>query len=309
MDVWNLEQVAALARYGSFARAAEQLRISQPTLSKSVARLEDELRVQLFDRTPSGAVLTPIGALIADRADRILARTRQLAREAELAAGGETGTLRLGISPGWRTYFPADLVLRIADAFPRFQVEVLQSSREDLIARIAAHEIDIAVVGGGPDLAQNNLVVDPILRGQVRALAAPGHPLAQRPTVSARELAEFPCITAFGLIAGARAADVTEESDAAGRFYRTNDYHFLLPIALAGRATLVSSVPLVQDDVASGRLVILKLRRELAYTVVAASSPAARGSPIAQMIIDLARANASEISDRVGAHEAQVIET
>ena len=51
MDIRSLQQVVAVSKYGSFAKAAEALGVSQPNLSKTVARLEDELKLKLFDRT------------------------------------------------------------------------------------------------------------------------------------------------------------------------------------------------------------------------------------------------------------------
>ena len=84
MDIRSLQQVIAVRKHGSFAKAADALGVSQPNLSKSVARLEDQLRLKIFDRTAKGSVLTPIGELIVERADAVIAETRDLARDASL---------------------------------------------------------------------------------------------------------------------------------------------------------------------------------------------------------------------------------
>lgn len=88
MDIRHLRQILAIRDHGSFARAAEALHVAQPALSKSVAKIERELGVTIFTRTSTGSALTPMGEMIADRAERLMAATENLARDAALAAGG-----------------------------------------------------------------------------------------------------------------------------------------------------------------------------------------------------------------------------
>jgi DNA-binding transcriptional LysR family regulator len=73
MDVRHMRQVLAIHRHGSFVKAADEIGVAQPTLSKSISRLEDELGLRLFDRTGSGAKVTPMGALLVARAETIIA--------------------------------------------------------------------------------------------------------------------------------------------------------------------------------------------------------------------------------------------
>src|SRR5476651_112586 len=96
MDVRQLRQVVAISTHGSFVKAAADLGISQPTLSKSISRLEDALGLRLFDRSGSGAALTPVGQFVADHAGRIINDTARLEREIELVNAGQVGEVRLG---------------------------------------------------------------------------------------------------------------------------------------------------------------------------------------------------------------------
>ena len=84
-----MRQVASIARLGSFGKAAQELGISQPTLSKSIARLEDELRFKLFDRTGWRAQLTPMGEFIVERANRVILEARRFERDIDLFGLGE----------------------------------------------------------------------------------------------------------------------------------------------------------------------------------------------------------------------------
>src|SRR4029079_1471047 len=122
MDIRSLRQVVAIRKYGSFAKAADALGVSQPNLSKSVARLEDELQLKLFDRTAKGSKLPPIGELIVERADAVIAETRDLARDAALLAGGETGIVRIGCTTALKMPLLQPLVQRIAHRHPGLRV-------------------------------------------------------------------------------------------------------------------------------------------------------------------------------------------
>src|SRR5277367_1736259 len=75
IDSRQLRHLLAVAREGSFSRAAEALALSQPALSNSIARLEDQLKVQLFERGSYGAVLTPCRRILivhAEQVERVL---------------------------------------------------------------------------------------------------------------------------------------------------------------------------------------------------------------------------------------------
>jgi DNA-binding transcriptional LysR family regulator len=100
MDMRSLLHVVAIRKHGSFSGAAEALGVSQPAPSTSVAGLEDQLQPKLFDRTAKGSTLTPVGELIVERANTVISETRDLARDAALLAGGETGIVRIGCTTG-----------------------------------------------------------------------------------------------------------------------------------------------------------------------------------------------------------------
>src|SRR6478752_6573162 len=113
MDIRHLRQILAIRDHGSFARAAEALNMAQPALSKSVAKLENELRLTIFTRTSTGSALTPMGEMIADRAERVMAATRNLARDAALVAGGDAGAVRIGVGTLLKDALLPRLLLKI----------------------------------------------------------------------------------------------------------------------------------------------------------------------------------------------------
>ncbi len=87
-----IRYAVALGEHGNYARAAEALKITQPSLSRSIASLEAELGVPLFDRGPKGAVPTAFGRVLIDCGDDVMQREAHLRREIALLAGLEQGS-------------------------------------------------------------------------------------------------------------------------------------------------------------------------------------------------------------------------
>ena len=73
VDIRNMRHLLAVREHGSFAKAAQVLQISQPSLSASISRLEDRLKVKLFERSAAGSFITPVGEFVAERASRVIA--------------------------------------------------------------------------------------------------------------------------------------------------------------------------------------------------------------------------------------------
>src|SRR5258705_2375805 len=96
MELYQLRSFAAVAELGHLTRAAEKLHISQPALSAQIKALEDELGVALFDRTPSGMVLTAAGQTLLPEASKVVMAARALSSHAKAFAGEVAGRATVG---------------------------------------------------------------------------------------------------------------------------------------------------------------------------------------------------------------------
>lgn len=161
----RLRAFAAVARRGSFSRAAEDLFITQPAVSKHVASLEDELG-QLFERRRRGAALTPAGELLADhvlRAEAILASGR---RAAEAARDGHMGTLSLAASGIPGTYVLPPLLARFHEDHSTVTIDFQLSTSGGALELVRAHRAELGVIGGlivPPELENETLIEDEIV--------------------------------------------------------------------------------------------------------------------------------------------------
>ena len=295
MDIRSLQQVIAIRKHGSFAKAAEALGVSQPNLSKSVARLEDELKLKLFDRTAKGSNLTPVGELIIDRADEVIAETRDLARDAALLAGSEMGSVRIGGGPALMTPFLAPLMHGLARRHPGLQVHGETAPGKRLLPLLEARELDVVFMGNAPTSSPGDYVVELILEAPSVFVANASHPLAMERDISVARLAEFRC-GGSPSPGSSNTRLLGFESENLGK-YTASHYDLLLPLVLSGDALLLAPIFLVQGYVEAGEMVVLDVRRRIDAKFYFVATRAASFSPIVREVREHARAIGAQLRD------------
>jgi predicted ATPase/DNA-binding transcriptional LysR family regulator len=142
----RLRAFAAVARNGSFSRAADELYVSQPAVSKHVASLEAELGTELVLRRRSGATLTPAGELLADyvlRAEALLANARRA-----VGSGAESGVLSVAASGIPGTYLIPKHLAGFHAQLPDVQIDFRVLTSGEALDLVRAHAVELAVVGG-----------------------------------------------------------------------------------------------------------------------------------------------------------------
>lgn len=151
VEVPHLRYVVAAADHSSFRRAAATLNITQPTLSKRIRELEGKLGVPLFERSPGGAELTPIGEEFVVSARRVLAELEAMETRAKAGKRGDAGRLEIGFYTSLSTGALRDTVLTFANRHPHVDVNIIEGARASLIPLLDRGAIDIVVVLGEPN--------------------------------------------------------------------------------------------------------------------------------------------------------------
>ncbi len=190
IDRYLLRYFLAVVDQGTFSRAASHCRVTQPTLSVGIAKLEQGLGRKLFHRTNRRIELTEAGTGLLVHARAIEAGFAAAERAAENSAPART--LRLGVLATTPRRWIADALAARRGASAGERVEIVEGNERDLRARLARGRIDMALTilreGGERDAGR------PILtEGYALALAA-SHPLAGRERVRVEELADAPMI-------------------------------------------------------------------------------------------------------------------
>ena len=192
MTLVQLRQFLALARAGSFVKAAAQLHLTQPALSRSIRALEDELGQLLFDRVGRRIELTPFGQQARERAQALLDDAQSLRQSGNLAPGEREGRLRLGLGSGPGALLTPALLRRFVADFPRVKVEIFRANTEFLTRMLREREVDALVVDHRSLSPAPDLEVTDIHETPGAFLCRPGHPLARKRSVSFAQLTAYP---------------------------------------------------------------------------------------------------------------------
>lgn len=146
MELRQLKNFVVLAETLNFHRAAERLHMSQPPLTVSIRKLEEEIGTALFDRTPQGVVLTAAGQNALDSARRALHFAQETRRAALAGALGEDGLLRVGfIGSATHAVLPA-LIHRFRSQYPRVNLQLEESVTLSMLKRLESGALDAAVI-------------------------------------------------------------------------------------------------------------------------------------------------------------------
>ena len=143
MDIRVLKYFVQVAKSRNFTRAAEQLYISQPALSKMIKKLEAELGVSLFDVRPSGVNLTDYGQELYRRALPLIAEFDSLTNFVEELQTTPTGKLRVGVTPMIATLFMVDIVTEFSRVWPEIELQIVEDGSIALRRSLLEGELDL----------------------------------------------------------------------------------------------------------------------------------------------------------------------
>jgi len=195
MDLRHLQTFKAIAEEGSFVQAAERLQYAQSTITLQIQQLEEELRVELFDRQRRKIQLTAAGRTLLLHAQQVLNQVEQMQQDLADLAGGESGYLRVGmIEPVARLYL-IDVLRTFRARYPRIRltIEVLSTIRTH--EQLAADQIDLGISTPPPTDTMNGslqagLVFEPLLTEEMVLLLPCEHPLQGQEKISLSDLRE-----------------------------------------------------------------------------------------------------------------------
>ena len=143
MELRDLEYFVVVAEQGNLGRAAEMLGLSQPALSKSVARLEDAMEVKLFRRTAKGMDLTAEGSLLLSRARELRQSLRNVAREVSDVSRGHVGHIKIGVGPTVNDELLLAAIVELVRTEPRITMKVTVSDIDEILPALQNGQIDV----------------------------------------------------------------------------------------------------------------------------------------------------------------------
>jgi DNA-binding transcriptional LysR family regulator len=286
MEMHQVRYFLAVARTLNFTRAAEECNVTQPSLTRAVQKLEDELGGLLFRRERSLTHLTDLGRMMLPP----LQQTYDAAQAAKALARGigkaQVTPLTLGVAYGAESDALSDVLGEVAGSLPGFELTIEAGSSAELIQRGMKGEVDLLIVEA-PDDAPDRLESWSLYQHRYHLVARSNHALADRAEVSLGDLVEESWIDCGG-DGSARLRTAAERAGITASFrHKAGGPSQALQLARAGFGSAVLQKP--AND--GGQLVALSLiEDEFLAPVVLAGIAGRRRSVAADAFVRAARA-------------------
>lgn len=251
ISLGKLRQLLTVARCGSFSRAAEELHISQPALSRSIATIERGYGFQIFNRIGHGVEPTAAGAQVLARAQPLLQSMRVFDSNMGLLAAGKSGVLKIGVPP----LLASQLLAELARGFfgPDGDIELRASIRAApaLLSELKNDEIEFFLFAESQVETGPEIETEAVGKIQPTCVVRAGHPLSGHSALTPSDLREYPWASSV-------------EPPAMGNLlnparFLCDNYHVLREAVLHTDLICISTGVFVAEDIAAGRLQELKV--------------------------------------------------
>ena len=189
----RLQVFHAVARHGSFTRAAEHLFMTQPAVTFQIKQLEEHFNTRLLERGHGRVSLTPAGEIVLAYAERILDMSQELESRISELTDELAGHLVIGTSTTIAAYWMPKLLEPFKRQYPRIVPRVVVGNSALTEARVAARELDIGLIEIVTD--QSNIERRTAARDELLVICQPGHPLSGEASLEAVDLMGYPFIT------------------------------------------------------------------------------------------------------------------
>lgn len=188
MDSRVLKHFLSVTKHHSIGRAAEAVHLTQPALSKSIRRLEQELGVKLFDRTASGTAPTAFGRALIDHAQAVQLEVDRLKERMADLRDGRAGRVTIGAGPGMLEALVSRATARLCTRSPDIHVTVVAGLAEELLPALQAGEIDLVLGPATVAPLEPRLSSTRLFRDEIGIVARRQHPLRRRRGIALRDL-------------------------------------------------------------------------------------------------------------------------
>lgn len=262
MNLNHLRHLICIVDVQSFSKAAETLFLTQSALSRSIQTLEDELGVQLLDRSGRKIIPTAYGEQVLTYARRVLFELGEMNRALSLVKNAERGTLRFGCGAGPAAVLEVPFLTHMVRHHPGVRVQAARGATELLLGALRSELLDVLVVDRRALIVGEDLAIEalPPLRGGFACRA--GHPLAAAGPVSLDRLRAYPVISTP--LSDELARDLVLELGPQAHpdclmNVRSQDIHSLLDVVEASDAVVFTVYAAARTRFDAGRLCELRI--------------------------------------------------
>jgi LysR family hydrogen peroxide-inducible transcriptional activator len=190
VELSQLRYFLTVAARGNFSRAAEELGLSQPALSRAIAKLEEELGQPVFERKPRSVALTDAGSRLRTCAQEVLAIIDKA--KSEITDDGQTGTIRIAAIPTIAPYFLPGVLRAFSKLYPRANVQVIEDVTAGTLRRCDEGDVDLGIVA--LPITTKYLQVEELFEEELLVVLPARHALARKTRITLDDLKPHPFV-------------------------------------------------------------------------------------------------------------------
>lgn len=177
MNPHRLRTFLAVRRHRNYTRAAEEVFLTQPAVSRQVRQLEEELGVRLFEQIGKSLFLTDAGETLAVEAEKLLGAMERTAEAVRSHSSADRGSVRIGASTTPGFYLLPDLLGRFHHRYPKVALHYTVENSLKIEQKIVRNELDVGFVGA--HLSSEELELTPLVEDEIVCFTSPSHRLAK----------------------------------------------------------------------------------------------------------------------------------
>ncbi|MEI3613071.1 LysR family transcriptional regulator [Pseudogracilibacillus sp. SO30301A] len=186
MELTELRHFIAVVNYGSFTKAATNIYVSQPTLSRSIKKLEQKLKVELFERSTRKLILTDTGLLVYEQANKILAATSELYTLLDDLMNIPSGEIKIGVPPLIGTLFFPRIAVNFDRVNPTISLKLIEHGAKKIEYLVEDGQVDVGIVVLPVNNSKFNIL--PFIQDEFMLFTSKKHSLANKKIVQLQDL-------------------------------------------------------------------------------------------------------------------------
>ena len=259
-DLRHLRHFVEVARHGNYARAAEALGLAQPTLTRNIQALEQQVGARLLDRGRAGATPTALGSELLARAEALLRQSAEAERDMNLLTGKAAGQVRIGTGAYAADISVGPAASRLSRKHPGITLDISIHDWTELVPRLLDGRVDLVVAEASTAVDDERLVVESLPRHRAVLFCRTHHPLLMlNQPLCVEDLAPYPFIATSlpRRIERVLAADQARPSFAVR--HRADTFGLIRSLVLGSDAVAAAVPTQIEADLAAGRVAALPL--------------------------------------------------
>jgi DNA-binding transcriptional LysR family regulator len=192
LENFRLKVFRAVAENASFRKAGDELYLTQPAVTQQIKALEEDLGLQVFDRTGTKVVLTAAGKILLQQVRRIVKLLEQVDQKLAALSGQEAGDLRIGVSTTISQYVLPRMLKAFRKEHPKIQLSVSSGNTEQIVAGLLEQRFSLGLIEGPAH--RREVRVEPFLDDELVLIVPRSHEWVEQSPISCKHLVGAPLL-------------------------------------------------------------------------------------------------------------------